>query len=147
MATYTATFDFYENFFEVIAETINLSTDTFKIGLTTSSYTPNLATNTVVGDVTNEVSGNGYAQQTLASVTYSQTGGVATFDFANPVFTASGGSIVARRFFIYDDTTASKWLIGTGLLDSTNADVTTTAGNTLTMVVNASGLFTVQEAP
>lgn len=143
MANTTATFAFYDSWYDAVAKDVNLSTDTFKMGLVTSTYTPNASTHNDYPDITNEVSGNGYAQQTLASVTFTRSGAVATFDFANPVFTASGGSIVARRFFIYDDTTTTKYLVGYGLLNNADADVTTTTGNTLTVNVNASGLFTI----
>ena len=104
MATTTGTLVFYDSWMEKLAEAVNLSSDTFKVGLTTSSYTPDASTHDEYADITNEVSGNGYAQQTLGSVTFSQTGGTATFDAADPVFTASGGAIVARYYFIYDDT-------------------------------------------
>lgn len=132
---------FYNKFREVVAEDVNLSTDTFKLGLTTNSYSPNLTTHTVIGDITNEVSGSGYARQTLASVSWAVSGTTATFSFAPVTFTASGGSIVARRFFVYDDTTSSDWLVCTGLLDSADADVTITDGQTLTITVPVDGFF------
>lgn len=144
MATFTSTVSFYDSWYEAIGKDVNLATDTFKCGLVTSTYTPSASTHNEYSDITNEVSGSGYAQVTLASVTFSQTGGIATFNFTDPVFTASGGSIVARRFFIYDDTTTTKYLVCYGLIDNTNADVTTTDGNTLTIVINASGLFQVK---
>lgn len=143
MATYTSTFAFYDSWYDAIGEDVNLSSDTLKIGLVTSSYTPNASTHNEYSDITDEVSGNGYAQQTLANVTFTRSGAVATLNFDDPVFTASGGSIVARRYFIYNDTTTTKYLIGYGLINNADADVTTTAGNTLTIVINASGLFTV----
>jgi hypothetical protein len=146
MAIYDATFSFYDKFFEALAEDINLESDTLIIGLVTDGYTPDLSAHTQLSDITNEVSGSGYARQTLASVTFSQTGGVATLDFANPVFTATGGDITARRFFIYNDTTTTKYLIGVGLIDDGDADVTTTNGNTLTLNVNASGFFRIRAA-
>jgi len=40
---------------------IDLDTDTFKVMLVTSSYTPNKDTHTKRSDVTNEVSGTGYS--------------------------------------------------------------------------------------
>ena len=142
MATTTGTCVLYESWLENLAKAANLSSDTFKIGLTTSSYSPSASTHTQLSDITNEVSGNGYAQQTLGSVTWSESGGTATFDCADPVFTASGGSIVARYWFIYDDTVTNDLLVAYGLLDNTPADVTTTDTNTLTLNINASGLFT-----
>jgi hypothetical protein len=54
---------------------IDLNTDTFKILLVTSSYTPNQATHDFRDDVTNEVTGTGYTAggATLASVTAATT--------------------------------------------------------------------------
>lgn len=143
MASYTGTTNIFNSWVEYMAEAANTASDTFIMGLTTSSYTPSQSTHTLLSDITNEVSGSGYSRQTLASVTSNRSGAVLTFDFADPVFTASGGSIVARYWFIYDDTAVNDPLVAYGLIDSTPADVTTTSGNTLTINVNASGLFTV----
>jgi hypothetical protein len=145
MSVYTGSITFYNSWKANMLHAANLSSDTFKMLLTTSTYSPSASSHSVLADVTNEVSGNGYARQTLGSVTSSQTSGTYTFDFADPVFTASGGSIVARYWVIYDDTVSSpsKPLVAYGLIDSTPADVTTTDGNTLTFNVNASGLFTI----
>jgi hypothetical protein len=142
MTSYTGTANIYNSWIEYMAEAANTASDTFKMLLTTSSYTPNQATHTLLSDVTNEVSGNGYARQTL-TVTSTLSTNVLTFDFSDPVFTATGGSIVARYWVIFDDTIANDPLVAYGLIDQTPADVTTTDGNTLTFNVNASGLFTV----
>lgn len=143
MASYTGTANIYNSWVEKMCEGGNLSSDVFKIGLTTSTYTPDQAAHDELADITNEVSGSGYARQTLGSVTSNRSTNVLTFDFADPVFTASGGSIVARYWFIYNDTMTGDPLVAYGLIDQTPADVTTTDGNTLTFNVNASGLFTV----
>lgn len=145
MATTTGTVVLYNKWKLYLATVANLATDTFKIGLTTSSYTPSASTHYQISDITNEVSGNGYARQTLGSVTWNEAAGTVTFDFTDPVFgPATPSSIVARYYFIYDDTTTSPAdaLVCYGLLDSSPADVTTTAGNSLTFNVNAAGLFT-----
>ena len=75
---------------------IDLDTDTFKMLLATSSYTPNLDTDDFRNDVTAEVAnGNGYATGgvTLASVavTYDATSNQVRMDVADPswTFTAS----------------------------------------------------------
>jgi hypothetical protein len=143
MTNYTGTTNIYNSWVEYMAEAANTSSDTFIMGLSSSSYTPNQATHTVLADITNELSGNGYARQTLAGVTSNRAAAVLTFDFTDPVFTASGGSIVARYWWVFDDTPAGDPLVAYGLIDQTPADVTTTDGNTLTIQVNASGLFTV----
>lgn len=141
-----ASLTFYNSFREYVADgTIDLDTHTFKVMLVASGYTPSTA-HTVKADVTNELStANGYTAggATLGSVTWGHSGGTATFDAADTVWTASGGSIVARYAVIYDDTAASEELVCYILLDTTPADVTTTAGNTLTLQWNGSGIFTI----
>lgn len=144
MTVYTGTINFYNSWHLEIGKAANLSSDTFKCLLTTSSYTPSASAHTILGDITNELSGNGYARQTLQSVTWTLSGATATFTCSDPVFTASGGSLVAHYWVVYDDTVASpvKPLVCYGLLDQTPGDVTVTDGNTLTFNVNASGLYT-----
>lgn len=141
MATTTATANAYNNWKDIMMEGANLSSDSFKMLLTTSSYTPS-ATHTQLSDITNEVSGNGYARYTHTA-TSSQTDGTYTFNLDDAVFTADGGSIVARYWVLFDDTLAGDVLVAWGLLDATPADVTTTDTNTLTVTINASGLFTI----
>lgn len=142
----TASITLYQSFAEFVADgTIDLDTHTFKVMLTSSSYTPSASTHTVKTDVTNELStANGYTAggATLGSVTWTRSGGTATFDAADTTWTASGGSIAARYAVIYDDTAASDELVAYILLDTTPADVTATDGNTLTLQWNASGILT-----
>jgi len=132
--------------------TIDYDGDSFKIILCLS--TSNIATTSVDGyaAVTNEVATNfGYTQGTkvFASPTWVESSGTVTFDGADTVWTASGGSIVARFAAIYDDTVTTPVadpFIVHSLLDDTPADVTATTGNTFTVAVNASGVFTVARA-
>ena len=62
-----------------------------------------------------------------------------TVDCTDATWTASGGSIVARYAVIYE---VGGNVLCYCLLDSTPADVTVTDTNTLTVTINASGLFT-----
>jgi hypothetical protein len=139
-----ASLTFYNSFREFMGDgTIDLDGDTFKVMLTSSSYTPS-ASHTVKADVTNELStANGYTAggDTLANVTWGHSGGTATFNADDTVWTASGGTITARYAVIYDDTAASDQLVCYILLDTTPADVSATTGNTLTLQWNASGIF------
>ena len=106
----------------------------------------------VYGDLTNEhATANGYTQlgQALTTEVWTQSGGTITFDCDNVVWSASGGSIVARFAVIYCDATVNtivKPLLCVCLLDTTPADVTATTGNTLTVAINASGVFTLSGA-
>jgi len=129
--------------------TTDLDTHSFKMALFTSSSNANTLTNSTLASLTNQVANaNGYTTggNLLASVSWTQTGGVATFDAADSTWTASGGSITARYAVIYDDTSASDSLVCVCLLDTTPADVTVTDGNTLTIQFNASGIFTLSGA-
>lgn len=135
------TFTFYNTVAELIADgTIDLDTHSFKLALLASGYTPSAAHDDYT-DLTNELStAVGYTSggQALASITWAQTGGVATFDSNDVVWTASGGSIVARFGVLYDDSTTPKKLIGYVLLDAAPANVTATDGNTFTVAPHAS---------
>ncbi len=142
----TASVSFYNNWKAAVDEAV-LRTATVKATLHTSTYTF-AATHSVYADLTNELStANGYTNggQALGSITWGQTSGTATFDAADTVWTASGGSIVARRLVLRVVGTINSQvdpLILSVLLDTTPADVTATTGNTLTIQWNASGIFT-----
>ena len=131
-----------------VGRQVDLDTSlTVNVSLHTSAYTPNQDTHAVFADVTNQLStANGYTSggQALASMTWTRSGAIATFDAADTIWTASGGSIVARfavlRVVGTLDTLVDP-LIAWVLLDDTPADVTTTSGNTLTLQWNASGIF------
>jgi hypothetical protein len=69
-----ATFKFYgQALLKIFTGSIDLDTDTFKLMLTTSAYTPNQDTHDFRDDVTNEVTGTGYTAGgvTLTGVTVS----------------------------------------------------------------------------
>ena len=106
----------------------------------------------VYGDLTNEhANGNGYTTGGIALTgeVWTHSGGTTTFDCDNVVWTASGGSIVARFAVIYANATLNsivKPLLAVCLLDTTPANVTATDGNTLTISINASGVFTLSGA-
>lgn len=145
MATTTGSINVYDSFKRDLQNgTIDVDNDTFICGLSTSTYTPAKSTHETLTDITNEVSGNGYSRQTLAGVALTEpVAGTWQFDSNDPVFTASGGSIVARYWWVFDDTPTSPVdpLCFYGELDDTPADVTTTDTNTLTLQVNANGFY------
>jgi hypothetical protein len=119
--------------------------------LSTSNANTLGGTNDVYGDLTNEhANANGYTTGGLAiTPTWTQSAGTATFDSTDPQWTASGGSIVARFAVIYKNATVNsivKPLLCVSLLDTAPADVTATTGNTFTVTMNASGIFTLSGA-
>ncbi len=128
--------------------TIDLDGDSF-IGILCLS-TSNIATSSInaYATVTNEHAGaNGYTQgnEAVTSPTWVESSGTVTFDCDNLVWTASGGSIVARFCAIYDDTVAAPVadpVLCHSLLDNSPADVTATDTNTFTVAIHASGVFT-----
>lgn len=135
---------FYNIFREKLGEkVIDLESDTFKVALCSSSYTPDADAHEAYTDLTNELSGNGYPSggASLSTITWTKSGATVTFDADDVVFTASGGSIVARYAVLYDDTVSPKDLICYWLLDTTPADVTASDGNTLTLTIDLNGIF------
>jgi hypothetical protein len=115
----------------LINGTFDIDSDTYKCALFLS--TSNIgASSTLYSGLTNEhANANGYTTGGITvTFTLSGTTSVAASFSSNPVWTASGGSIVARFAVIYE---VSGSVLAYVLLDSTPADVTATAGNTLTI--------------
>lgn len=123
---------------------VDFDTDTIKVALVSSSYTPNQDTHDYWDDVaTNEVSGTGYTTggATLAnkSVTYTSGTNVTKFDADDVSWTSS--TITARYAVIYDAspaTNATKPLIG--YVDF-GSDQSSSSG-TFSIVWDSAGIFT-----
>ncbi len=131
--------------------TMDLNTNTFKVALFLSTSNCNTLSLGTLAALTNQhANANGYTTGGITvTPTYTQTGGTATFDTTDPVWTASGGSIVARSAVIYQSGVVNgvtDALLAVCLLDVTPADVTATPPNTLTVAMNALGLFTLAGA-
>lgn len=127
----------------------------WRMALFTSTSNANTLGGTVdvYGDLTNEhANANGYTTGGVAiTPTWTQTGGVATFDAADlaPAWTAAGGNIVGRFLVIYKNATVNtivKPLLCVCLTDATPADVTATDGNPFNVTFNASGIVTLSGA-
>ena len=140
----------YQEFKDALGEKlVNLETDTIKCALflSTSNCGDVALAAAHYATLTNEHANQGApgyetGGKTCAT-TWAQAAGTATFDMtADPAWTATGGSIVARFAVIYSDTAADKDLIAYCILDSTPADVTVTVSNTLTIQIHLSGVFT-----
>lgn len=108
MATWNKIQDFVE---QLGLEQHQLNTDTIKMMLTNSAP---LATNTVLGDLTEITAGNGYtAGGEDTTNTWSESSGTATLAATDITWTASGGSIGPFRYVAaYNDTNATDMLLG-----------------------------------
>ncbi len=120
--------------------TFDFDTDSFKMALFLSTSDLGAAS-TTFASVTNEhAAANGYTAGGIAvTISLSGTTTVTVDETTNPVWTASGGSITARFVALYE---VSGNIVCYALLDSAPADVTATDGNTLTITIHASGVFT-----
>lgn len=118
---------------------VYLDADSYKMALFLSTSNIGAASTTYAG-LTNEHAGNsGYTTGGIA-VTMARTGTTSVkFTSGSLVWTAAGGSIVARFGVVYE---VAGNVVGYFLLDSTPANVTAISGETLTVAPNASGYFT-----
>ena len=126
------------------------ATDTLKIALLDSGATPASATDVTFTTVDADelTTANGYtAGGDTVAATYATSAGVLTLDVADASWTASGGSITARYAVLWNSSAGgTNDLIAYCLLDNTPADVTATDGNTFTVAIHASGVFTATQA-
>jgi hypothetical protein len=123
--------------------TFDIDTDTWKMALHLSTGTQPSASIAAWSELSTSehAAANGYTAGGIAVVlTLGGTTTVTVDIQTDPVWTASGGSIVARWAVIYE---VGGNVLCYCLLESTGpADVTATAGNTLTVAAHASGVFT-----
>jgi hypothetical protein len=119
--------------------TFDLDSDSFKMALLLSTSNIGASSTTYAGLTNEHANANGYTTGGKA-LTPTLTGTTTvTWDVDDQVWTASGGSITARFAVIYE---VGGNVLCYCLLDSTPADVTATTGNTLTVAINALGVFT-----
>jgi len=87
--------------------TFNLTSDTIKVALVGSGYTPNIDTQDFFDDVTNEISASGYtaggASLANKSITVDTTNDLAYFD-ADDVSWTAGATFTVRYAVIYKST-------------------------------------------
>ena len=116
----------------------------FKCMLVQSGYTPNFDTDSVFGDVGNEVTGAGYTAggEALTGVTFAISGGTITWDAGDVTWTGSTITNAAAAV-IYNTSEANKPLIA--YVDF-GGNFSTTSG-TFQIVWNASGVFTLDTTP
>jgi len=120
---------------------IDYDTDTVKVMLCTSTYTPNQDTHDYKDDVTNEVTGVGYSAggATLASktITYDAGTNIIKLDAADTSWTSS--TITARYAVIYVDTGVASTSPLLGYVDF-GGDESSSAG-TFLIQWSADGIF------
>jgi len=108
---------------------IDFDTDTFKVLLVTSSYTPNKDTHDRRDDVTNEVTGTGYTAGGVTSactVTKDTANDKVTLQFASVSWASS--TITARGAVIYKSRGGASSADELVAYNDFGADVSTTAG-------------------
>lgn len=112
------------------------SGSSWKVALFLSTSNIGAASTTFAGLTNQHAAANGYTAGGVAVTPVLSGTTSVTWSFAtNPSWTASGGSIVARFAVLYK--VSSDDVMAYCLLDSTPADVLTTAGNTL--VIDSDG--------
>ena len=126
---------------------IDFNSDTIKVMLCTSAYTPNQDTHQYKSSVTNEVTGAGYTAggATLGTPTLTYTAGtnVLMLDGADVSWATS--TITARYAVIYDSTPATDATRPLIAYVDFGADVVSTGGS-FDLVWNAAGIATVTVA-
>jgi hypothetical protein len=131
------------------AAQMDFLSDTMKATLHTDTWVPNVDTNEVKADATNELTtANGYTAGgiTLATktVSYNATGGVTTFSADDFSWTAAGGAIAFRYVVLWDDTptTPADPLLGYMDANGGAGNLSIASGNTFTVDITASGIWT-----
>jgi hypothetical protein len=124
---------------KILKSQFDWDSDSWKVALFLSTSNMGVARTTFAGCTDEHAAANGYTAGGIA-VTFNFAGTTTVIvDFVTPpVWTASGGSIVARYACIYEVGGDVAFFC---LLDSTPADVTATSGNTLTIDPPAGGVF------
>lgn len=142
---------FYNRGKHYISGTINLATATFDLHLYQSASNFATNTNSVASTLTTQVaSGNGYtlAGKPLTTVVWTAgaSAGQQKFSSAALTFTATAGSIANVKGAVIIARTGASAKDGTNKLlcyaSLTSAQFSISAGNTMTITMNASGIFT-----
>lgn len=118
----------------------DIDTDTVKVMLCTSSYTPNKNMHEYRDDITNEVEATGYTAGglTVTNPAISVLSNVVAFDCDDPEWTITG-SLTCRYLVFYLDTGAAETDILIGYVDL--GENVTTTDNIFRPVLNELGLL------
>lgn len=120
---------------------IDYGSDTIKVMMSTSTYTPNQTTHTIKSDVTNEVSGTGYTAGgvTLGSKAVNISSLTVMWDAADATWTTA--SFSAANAVVYDDTVATPVKPLISYVDFGGTQTVSAAD--FTIIWNASGIWQV----
>lgn len=131
-------------FLSLANKEIDWGTDTIKVALATSTYTPSQSAHDYFDDITNEVTGTGYTAggATLASKTNTSSSLVATFDAADTSWATS--TITARYAIVYVSTGTASTSALIAYVDF-GADVVS-SGGTFQITWDATGIWTLTAA-
>ncbi len=140
---------FYDSYSEAQGDgTIDLDTDVMKVALFLAASNAQTVTQATFASLTSELVAAGYTAggETIvlaggAAAGWAQTGGTATLDIDDIVWTFSAGATF-RAAALYSVTATGNDLICFSLLDNTPADIVIGSGNSFTLQINASGVFT-----
>ena len=132
----------YNSFRKKIMDgSIDLDTDTIKVALVTSTYTPNQDVHDFFDDITNEVTGTGYTAGgttlTTKTVTQDNTNDRGVWDADDANWTVS--TITARGAVIYKSTGVSSTSALIAYIDFSSDKVSD--GGTFTIAWSASGIL------
>ena len=119
--------------------TFDIDSDSFKMALFLSTSNIGSGSTSYAGLTNEHANANGYTTGGIAiTLTLSGTTTVTIDIQTDPVWTASGGSIVWRFAVIYE---VGGDILAYCLANTTPADETTTDGNVLTVAAHANGVF------
>lgn len=142
----------YGNALEKILDgTIDLDTDSFRMVLVGTGYTPNQSTNTAWSDISaNEISGTGYTANGKAITQgVSRSGLAITFDCDDQSWTSSTLSNVAYAVIVRDGDSNGALAAGDIPLcycELEDGGSLSTTNGALAVNINAAGVFTVTAA-
>jgi hypothetical protein len=136
-----------KTFLSLANKEIDWETDTIKVMLCTSSYTPDQDAHQYKSSVTNEITGTGYTAggATLGSAAATYTGGTNVFSLGGATVSWSTSTLTARYAVIYNSTPGTDATRPVVSYVDFGADVATTAG-TLTITWDAAGICAITVA-
>jgi hypothetical protein len=125
--------------------TLNLASTAYRISLYKSSSNFATGSLSVYSELTNEVaSGNGYSSSGKALTgevwTVGANASTYKFDVDDPIWTATGGNITSIMGAVIWNSSTGTFILCRASL--TSSVFTLSSGNTLTLQMNSSGVFT-----